>query len=91
MKPSLDIIIFTTQLARSLGARGTVLVFLNYYATARILRAVTPAFGRLAGVERGLEVCSKNLPFLFKLGFVFGVFEIVLTITNDVESCDDLY
>ncbi|KAF8519444.1 ABC transporter transmembrane region 2-domain-containing protein [Gautieria morchelliformis] len=55
MKPTLDMIIFTSQLARSLGARGTVLVFLNYYATAKILRAVTPAFGRLAAVERGLE------------------------------------
>ena len=56
MKPSLDIIIFTSQLARSLGTRGTLLLFLNYYVTARILRAVTPAFGRLAAVERGLEV-----------------------------------
>ena len=55
MKPSLDMLIFTTQLSRSLGGRGTVLLFLNYYVTAKILRAVTPAFGRLAAVERGLE------------------------------------
>ena len=55
MKPSLDILLFTSQLARSLGARGTILMALNYYVTARILRAVTPAFGRLAAVEARLE------------------------------------
>lgn len=46
---------FTSQLSRPLGARGTVALFLNYYITARILRAVTPAFGRLAAVEARLE------------------------------------
>ncbi|KAF9447678.1 hypothetical protein P691DRAFT_706310 [Macrolepiota fuliginosa MF-IS2] len=55
LKPSLDIILFTSQLSRSLGVRGTLLLFLNYYATVRILRAVTPAFGRLAAVEARLE------------------------------------
>lgn len=46
---------FTSQLSRSLGFRGTVLLFANYYATIAILRAVTPAFGRLAAVEARLE------------------------------------
>ncbi|EJD05544.1 uncharacterized protein FOMMEDRAFT_17828 [Fomitiporia mediterranea MF3/22] len=55
MKPTLDMFIFTAQLARGLGARGTVLLVLNYYVTVRILRAVTPAFGRLAAVEAMLE------------------------------------
>lgn len=55
LKPSLDLILFTSQLARSLGVRGTILLFANYYATAAILRAVTPAFGRLAAVEAKLE------------------------------------
>ncbi|KAF7969977.1 hypothetical protein HWV62_25464 [Athelia sp. TMB] len=55
LKPALDILLFTTQLSRALGARGTVLLFLNYYATASILKAVTPAFGRLAAVEARLE------------------------------------
>ncbi|KAF8660753.1 hypothetical protein AX16_001548 [Volvariella volvacea WC 439] len=55
LKPSLDLILFTSQLSRSLGARGTVLLFVNYYATVAILRAVTPAFGRLAAVEAKLE------------------------------------
>jgi ATP-binding cassette subfamily D (ALD) long-chain fatty acid import protein len=31
------------------------LLFLNYYLTASILRAVTPAFGRLAAIEARLE------------------------------------
>lgn len=35
--------------------RGTVLLCLNYYGTVAILRAVTPAFGRLAAVEARLE------------------------------------
>lgn len=55
MKPSLDMLIFTTQLTRKLGVVGSVLMSLNYMATASILRAVTPAFGRLAAVEARLE------------------------------------
>lgn len=55
LKPSLDMFFFTSQLSRTLGVRGTLLLFLNYYTTARILRAVTPAFGRLASVEARLE------------------------------------
>jgi len=55
MKPTLDMFIFTAQLARSLGFAGSVLLFANYFATASILRAVTPAFGRLAAVEARLE------------------------------------
>ena len=55
MKPSLDLIIFNVQLARSLGGTGSALLCLNYFATVAILRAVTPAFGRLAAVEARLE------------------------------------
>ncbi|KAJ1301992.1 hypothetical protein OPQ81_000827 [Rhizoctonia solani] len=54
-KPTLDMFIFTAQLARALGRTGTILLFANYFLTARILRAVTPAFGRLAAVEARLE------------------------------------
>lgn len=60
LKPSLDILLFTSQLSRSLGLRGTVLLFLNYYTTAAILKAVTPAFGRLAAVEARLEGEYRN-------------------------------
>lgn len=55
LKPLLDLVLFTAQLAGSLGFRGTILLFTNYYITASILRAVTPAFGRLAAVEARLE------------------------------------
>ncbi|EMD31871.1 hypothetical protein CERSUDRAFT_119147 [Gelatoporia subvermispora B] len=55
LKPSLDLLLFTSQLSRTLGVRGTILLFGNYYLTARILRAATPAFGRLAAVEARLE------------------------------------
>ncbi|KAJ7128071.1 ABC transporter transmembrane region 2-domain-containing protein [Mycena filopes] len=55
LKPSLDLILFTSQLSKSLGVRGTILLFGNYYLTVSILRAVTPAFGRLAAVEARLE------------------------------------
>ncbi|KAJ3512874.1 hypothetical protein NMY22_g15209 [Coprinellus aureogranulatus] len=55
LKPSLDMLLFTSQLSRSLGFRGTALLFLNYYGTVAILRAVTPAFGRLAAIEAKLE------------------------------------
>ncbi|KAI0072098.1 hypothetical protein K474DRAFT_455580 [Panus rudis PR-1116 ss-1] len=55
MKPSLDLVLFTSQLSRTLGVRGTILLFVNYYITAKILRSVSPAFGRLAAVEARLE------------------------------------
>jgi ATP-binding cassette subfamily D (ALD) long-chain fatty acid import protein len=35
--------------------RGSILLFVNYYATVVILRAATPAFGRLAAAEARLE------------------------------------
>ncbi|KAI0031943.1 ABC transporter transmembrane region 2-domain-containing protein, partial [Vararia minispora EC-137] len=55
LKPSFDLFLFTAQLSSTLGVRGTAALFVNYYITARILRAVTPAFGRLAAVEARLE------------------------------------
>ncbi|KAJ7275087.1 ABC transporter transmembrane region 2-domain-containing protein [Mycena rebaudengoi] len=39
LKPSLDLVLFTSQLSKSLGVRGTLLLFGNYYMTVRILRA----------------------------------------------------
>ena len=54
-KPALDLIIFTSQLAASLGPLGTVGLFTNYAFTAWVLRNATPAFGRMAATEARLE------------------------------------
>jgi ABC-type uncharacterized transport system fused permease/ATPase subunit len=54
-KPTLDMVIFTSQLATALGPLGTIGLFVNYGFTAFILRAATPAFGRMAATEARLE------------------------------------
>ena len=54
-KPVLDLILFNIQLGRSLGGKGSLGLFASYFATAWILRKVTPAFGKLAAVEAKLE------------------------------------
>ncbi|GAA5913043.1 hypothetical protein JCM6882_005545 [Rhodosporidiobolus microsporus] len=54
-KPTLDLILFNYQLGRSIGGRGSIGLFLSYFATAWILRKVTPAFGKLAAIEAKLE------------------------------------
>lgn len=54
-KPLLDVVIFNYQLANSIGVAGMGGLFINYMITARLLRAVTPAFGKLAAIEAKLE------------------------------------
>ncbi|KAJ3050640.1 hypothetical protein HK097_008379 [Rhizophlyctis rosea] len=54
-KPVLDMIIFNYQLARSIGSLGMWGLLVNYGITATILRAATPAFGKLAAEEAKLE------------------------------------
>lgn len=54
-KPTLDLLIFTTQLSRSLGPLGTIGLFANYFVTAKILSAATPAFGMMKTKEASLE------------------------------------
>lgn len=54
-KPTLDLVIFTTQLAKSLGAWGTTGLFANYAFTVWILKKATPAFGKLKTIEASLE------------------------------------
>ncbi|ODN82953.1 hypothetical protein L202_01197 [Cryptococcus amylolentus CBS 6039] len=54
-KPTLDMIIFTSQLSASLGPLGTIGLFANYGLTAYILRSATPAFGRMAATTARLE------------------------------------
>ncbi|KAI8992395.1 ABC transporter transmembrane region 2-domain-containing protein [Pilobolus umbonatus] len=54
-KPILDTVIFNYQLTKSIGWMGMLGIMLNYFITARILRAVTPSFGKLAAIEAKLE------------------------------------
>lgn len=54
-KPILDTIIFNYQLTKSIGLVGMVGLTINYFVTARLLRAVTPSFGKLAAIEAKLE------------------------------------
>ncbi|KAI9352528.1 ABC transporter transmembrane region 2-domain-containing protein [Zopfochytrium polystomum] len=54
-KPLLDLIIFNYQLARSIGVSGMLALSVNYVCTAAIMRAVTPAFGKMAAIEAKLE------------------------------------
>ncbi|CAM0139807.1 ATP-binding cassette long-chain fatty acid transporter pxa1 [Umbelopsis sp. WA50703] len=54
-KPLLDTVIFNYQLTKSIGMAGMVGLFVNYMVTARLLRAVTPSFGKLAAIEAKLE------------------------------------
>ncbi|KAJ2524036.1 ATP-binding cassette long-chain fatty acid transporter pxa1 [Coemansia sp. RSA 2049] len=54
-KPTLDTIIFNIQLIRGVGLQGTVGMFGMYMATASLLRAWTPAFGRMAAERARLE------------------------------------
>ncbi|KAK4052640.1 ATP-binding cassette long-chain fatty acid transporter pxa1 [Microbotryomycetes sp. JL221] len=59
-KPTLDLILFNVQLGRSIGAKGSVGLFVSYVATAVLLRKVTPAFGKLAAIEAKLEGDFRN-------------------------------
>ncbi|KAJ1733268.1 ATP-binding cassette long-chain fatty acid transporter pxa1 [Coemansia biformis] len=54
-KPVLDTVIFNVQLIRGVGVGGTVGMFAMYMATASLLRAWTPAFGRMAATQARLE------------------------------------
>ncbi|KAI8609711.1 ABC transporter transmembrane region 2-domain-containing protein [Chytriomyces sp. MP71] len=54
-KPILDLVIFNYQLSRSIGTKGTFALSINYLVTASLLRALTPAFGKMAAIEAKLE------------------------------------
>ncbi|KAJ1958896.1 ATP-binding cassette long-chain fatty acid transporter pxa1 [Dipsacomyces acuminosporus] len=54
-KPTLDTIIFNIQLIRGVGLQGTVGMFAMYMATASLLRAWTPPFGKMAAAHAKLE------------------------------------
>lgn len=54
-KPILDTVIFNYQLTKSIGLIGMIGLTINYFVTAKLLRAVTPPFGKLAALEAKLE------------------------------------
>ncbi|KAJ2484203.1 ATP-binding cassette long-chain fatty acid transporter pxa1 [Coemansia sp. RSA 2320] len=54
-KPTLDTIVFNIQLIRGVGLQGTLGMFAVYMATASLLRAWTPAFGKMAAAHAELE------------------------------------
>lgn len=54
-KPAFDILLFSRQLARSLGPSGPTCMILYFAICSLILRAVQPPFGQLAADEQRLE------------------------------------
>lgn len=54
-KPILDIVIFNYQLMRNVGYLGTLGLTVNYLVTAWLIRAATPAFGKMTAQEAKLE------------------------------------
>lgn len=54
-KPSFDIILFSRQLAKSLGPKGPICMILYFGLCSIVLRAVQPPFGQLAADEQRLE------------------------------------
>jgi hypothetical protein len=55
-KPALDMYLFSQQLERNLGDRGMGGLWWAYYATAALMRIITPNFGKLRETEARLEV-----------------------------------
>ena len=50
-KPLVDLFVFSYQLFQSLGPLAFTGLFLNYFATATLLRKLSPPFGKLKAVE----------------------------------------
>ncbi|KAJ1537283.1 hypothetical protein HK096_009535, partial [Nowakowskiella sp. JEL0078] len=54
-KPLLDMVIFNYQIFRTIGIAGMTGLMLNWIVTARIMRMLSPSFGKLAAEEAHLE------------------------------------
>ncbi|KAK8187476.1 ABC transporter transmembrane region 2-domain-containing protein [Phyllosticta capitalensis] len=54
-KPFVDICVFNYQLFRSLGPLALTGLLVNYFATATVLRRLSPPFGKLKAVEARRE------------------------------------
>lgn len=54
-KPALDMWLFTRELEINMGGRGVGTLWWAYYATAYLMRAITPPFGKMRAEEAHLE------------------------------------
>lgn len=59
-KPALDMFVFSRQLAKNLGGKTLLVIFINYMMTALSLRYVAPSFGKLAARSTKLEGHYRN-------------------------------
>jgi len=55
-KPSLDVVIYNLQLARTVGLPGIIALTALVNLSALVLRKCTPPFGKLVAEEQRLEV-----------------------------------
>lgn len=54
-KPVLDIILLTSRLAKVVGLRGPLIMYLYYFISSIILRAIMPPFAKLTAEQQKLE------------------------------------
>lgn len=54
-KPVLDIILLTSRLAQVVGLRGPLIMYLYYFLSSIILRAIMPPFAKLTAEQQKLE------------------------------------
>lgn len=60
-KPLIDLFVFNYQLYLSLGPLASTLLLTNYFATATLLRRLSPPFGKLKAVEGKKEGDFRGL------------------------------
>lgn len=54
-KPVLDIILLTSRLAKVVGLRGPMIMYLYYFLSSIVLRAIMPPFAKLTAEQQKLE------------------------------------
>lgn len=54
-KPLLDIVMFSRKLAELVGWEGPGVIVVWYFLTGMVIRAVSPAFGKLTAIEQTIE------------------------------------
>lgn len=59
-KPVLDVVLYNYQLSRNVGAEGLVILNLAVQASATLLRALTPPFGKYTAEEAALTGALRH-------------------------------